>query len=304
MYKAYLFLILVCSAISAVGQQDLQTIQFMSDKLNVNPAYAGANYTSKVTLFDNSILGNETQLASNQVARGTIKLFDKGVGLGLGIESFTVGTYKSSEIGAIYAYHIRVGDDRFVSFGLEGSFRTIRTSVFFDPLQPPISASQVEAQFGGLYYDQSIYVGFSAQNLFGSRIEDPFGGRRPLTSGKRLYRSMFGATFPISDVSEIQPNVQLAYAVGSPLGYDINVMYVWNRTFSAGLSYRFADFRESIARNNIDFIFQYNVGNRLTIGSGLSFPQSSTSVQTGGAEFSATWVWSAQERPHEELPFF
>ena len=304
MYRLYFFLFFISNAFIALGQQDFQATQFIYDKLNVNPAFAGANFTSTISLFNNSILGNGTALASAQIARATTKLLDKNVGLALNLESYTIGSFKSSEISAVYAYHIRLGDERYVSFGLEGTFRTTRMRIFQDPFQPPINFNQVEAQFGGLYYDQSTYIGFAAQNLFGSQLKDPFGGRIPVTSGNRLFRSMFGATFPISEASEIQPNVQLAYAQGSPLGYDMNVMYVWNRIFSVGLSYRYADFRESIVRNNLDFIVQLQVSKRLLIGSGLSFPQSSTSVQTGGAEFSAIWVWSAQERPHREMPFF
>lgn len=304
MIKALVILSSLFLSSAAAAQQDFQVTQFIYDKVNVNPAYAGANYTSTLSAIDNSLLGGGTVLASGQVARATARLLDSGVGLALSFESFTVGDFRSTEVGGVYAYHIRVGEEQFLSLGLEGSYRLITSSLFANPFQPPITIGQGEANFGGLYYNETFYMGLSVQNLFGSRIDDPFGGDIPLSSGKRLYRGMLGTVFSIGNQSELQPNIQSAYTEGVSLGYDVNLMYVWKRTFSAGLSYRYANFQESITRDNIDLIIQLKVNDRLRIGTGITFPQASASVQTGGGELSAIWVWSSEERPYKALPFF
>jgi len=305
MTKIFLVAIFLTSSIVVLGQRDFQVTQFLYDKSNVNPAFAGANFISTVLLIDNTVLGGGSQLAGGQVARASARLLDSGVGLGLSFESFNIGNdFSSKELGGIYSYHIRVGDERHVSLGLETTYRILSISTFASQFQPPINVDQVEVSFGGLYYDESVYIGFSGQNLIGERVEDPFGGDRPITSGKRLFRSQFGATFSVSPQIELQPNVQLAYTSGSPIGYDINMMCAWKRTFSVGLSYRYANFKESITRDNIDFIFQFNLNKKLRVGTAFTFPQAAASVQTGGGEFSAIWVWSADERPRKELPFF
>ncbi|MFK8054503.1 MAG: PorP/SprF family type IX secretion system membrane protein [Saprospiraceae bacterium] len=304
MRKVYLLTVGILLSLVVSAQRDFQVNQFMYDKVNVNPAFVGANYTSTVSLIDNSLLGGGGQIASGQVARATAKLLDTGVGLGVSFEGFTVGDFEATEMSAIYSYHSRVGDEQYLSFGLEGSFRTITSSLFANEFQPPITIVGGNANFGGLYYDQSLYIGVSAQNMLGNQIEDPFGGDIPLSSGKRLFRGQVGAAFSLGGESELQPNVQVAYVTEAPIGYDVNVMYVWKRTFSGGLSYRYADFPEAITRNNIDLILQMKVNKSLRIGTGFTFPQASASVQSGGGEVSVIWVWSAEERPFQELPFF
>jgi len=304
MSKALLLVSCLLLSRLVVAQQDFQMTQFMFDKLNVNPAYAGANYTSTVSVFGSTLLGGGTNFASGQVARASARLLDSGVGLAINFEGFSIGDYKSTEMSAVYAYHARVGDEQYLSFGIEGVYSTIFSSIYASEFQPPINFSQAEAHFGSLYYNQSVYVGFSVQNLLGARIDDPFGGEIPISSGKRLFRAMLGSVVPLSAENELQSNLQLAYAKNATLAYDFNLMYAWKRTITVGLSYRHADFPESITRSNLDFIAQFKVNDKLLIGSSLTFPQAAASVQSSGAEFSAIWVWSSEERPFKEMPFF
>ena len=295
--------LLYCS--SVLAQRDFQLTQFIYDKLNVNPAYAGTNFTSNAFVAINSLSGGGgAELAGSQVARANVRLLSTGVGLGLSFESFSVGDFSSSEMSGTYAYHVRMGDEQYLSLGLEANYRFIESSVFASQFQPPINIGQGDFNFGALYYSQRIYAGVSAENLLGNPIEDPFGGVIPLSNGKRLFRGMLGSVFSISEKGELQPNLQTAYAEGEQLGYDVNLMYVWNRSFSIGFSYRYANFPEAVTRDNIDLIAQFKINDKLRIGTGLTFPQGKSSIQTTGGEVSATWEWSSEERPYTELPFF
>jgi len=287
------------------AQRDFQLTQFIYDKLNVNPAYAGTNFTSTAFVAINSLSGGgNNELAVSEIARANLRLLGTGVGLGLSFESFKLGDFESSEMSGVYAYHLRVGDEQYFSLGLEGNYRFITSSIYASQFQPPISIGQGDFNFGGLYYNQRIYVGLSSENLLGNPIEDPFGGDIPISNGKRLFRGVLGSVFAISGKSELQPNLQVAYAKGEQLGYDFNLMYIWNRSFSAGVSYRYAGFSESITRDNLDLILQARVNDRLRIGAGLTFPLARASVQSSGREISATWIWFSEERPFKELPFF
>ncbi len=103
-----LFAISLLSVSAAVAQQDAQYTQFMFNKLALNPGYAG-NYeaTSVTALQRNQWTGFKGAPSSQSMTLNTSLLKNK-IGLGVVILHDKIGATDSWNIGAAYAYKVKL----------------------------------------------------------------------------------------------------------------------------------------------------------------------------------------------------
>jgi type IX secretion system PorP/SprF family membrane protein len=250
--KKYIILSLFACLLSynSQGQQDIQYTQFMFNKLNFNPAYAGSKSSFYLsTIYRKQWIGIERSPQSITLnAHGAV--LKKRLGLGLSISYDEIGFSNRVSIETNYAYIIRFKNKSFLSLGLRGSmyYNQIRWDKAdlidnFDMAIPQTMTSTILPNFGaGAYYKaKNFYVGISVPHIFANEgdFEIPSSNGTVEPDFTQHYYLMGGFTFnlPKSKI-QIQQNLLLKYVVNAPMAIDINLSFIFLRRILLGVTYR------------------------------------------------------------------
>lgn len=171
--------------------QDIQYSQFYANPLHLNPAFAGSTDLARLGLnFRNQWPGlNQSLLAYTAYGDFYSQRYSSGVGIIInGIRESSTQT-QSNEIGLVYSYRLKLGENRYMQAGAQGSF--VSRDAMFDQVilgnQLDIdngvviggagSAFKGESQqrnadlhAGLLFYDSRFWFGFSAAHLLKPEI--------------------------------------------------------------------------------------------------------------------------------------
>jgi type IX secretion system PorP/SprF family membrane protein len=182
-------LVLLTLGLTAYGQQDAQFSQYMLNPLYYNPAFAGADGVTKLTLMHRTQWAGYTSTFNDGVAPTTqvfsmnTPIYKLRSGFGAHIVNDNIGPQNNLEIQASYAYHLGIGDSK-LSFGLRlGAYsQSFDYNVyrFINPNDPLLGdkegkESQVKPDIAaGVYYrHEKYYAGMAFTHL--SKAEFDFG---------------------------------------------------------------------------------------------------------------------------------
>jgi type IX secretion system PorP/SprF family membrane protein len=189
--KVKFFFLFFLSCTTQIKSQDLQYSQFYSNPIYLNPAFAGStdlarigvNYRNQWPALDQSFVGYTAygDFYSDKYRSGLGMIFTGSR------ESFTQS--QVNEIGVVYSYRVRFGQNSYMQVGVQGSF--VSRDVMFDQV---ILGSQLDINngivIGGpgtvlngdskqrnadlhsglLLYDERFWFGFSAAHLVRPQI--------------------------------------------------------------------------------------------------------------------------------------
>lgn len=154
--------------------QDAIFSQLYGTSLYLNPAFAGVNIDTRLTLNYRNHPFSETSGYSTIYASLDMNIPKVHGGLGLIVLSDNRGgLYEKTQLAGIYSFHLQVTADFFISFGLQAEYhrndlRWDRLS-FLDPNEPPPNNQLVNhsASFasGILAYNDIFYGGISVHHL-------------------------------------------------------------------------------------------------------------------------------------------
>ncbi|MDX9772085.1 MAG: type IX secretion system membrane protein PorP/SprF [Bacteroidales bacterium] len=254
------------------GQQFPMYSQYIMNGFLLNPSYAGSDYYTTFGLtvreqwlhfpnapgtyaatFQTRLL-NDSYITKSTAVRKRIDRPTKGgrVGLGGYLFSDNNGIMHRTGLQMAYAYHLPVGIDKQLSFGLSLSayqyFVDINGAVMPDDINDEFlnNYDQVvyipDANFGVSYMTRSYYAGFSMTNLFRGAFMIGNGGENGrselghyfLTGGMKFYTG--------SDWI-IEPSVMLKSSdmVFKSMQMDITGRVYYKEDYWLGLSYRTGD---------------------------------------------------------------
>lgn len=263
-------LLTVMPVISA--QQFPMYSQYMMNGFLLNPSYAGSDYYTTFGLtvreqwlnlpdapstyaaaFQTRLL-NDSYITKSTAVRKKISRPTKGGRVGVGGYLFSDhnGIMHRTGIQLAYAYHLPVGDEQQLSFGLSLSayqyFVDINGAVMPDDVQDELlnNYDQVvyipDANFGVSYTTRNYYAGFAMTNLFRGTLMIGNGGDNGrselghffLTGGMRFY--------PGSDWI-IEPSVMLKSSdmLFKSFQADLTGRVYYKEDYWLGLSYRTGD---------------------------------------------------------------
>lgn len=289
-------------------QQDFQYTQFMFNKLNFNPAYAGTKQVWCLSgIYRKQWFGIDRapQTATLNV-HGAVA--NKRVGLGLSVSYDEIGFSNRIATETSYSYLIPFKKDNgFLSFGL-------RAGVYYNQTRwdeadlidagdnaiPQSVTSRLIPNFGaGVYYQSDKwYMGFSVPHIFENRgdlnIAASNGGVEP--DFTQHYYGMGGFTAPMSKDVQIQFNTLAKYVVNSPLSLDLNISFVFVKRVLFGVTYRVGD--------SIDALFQWQVTSQLSIAAAYDFGTTKLQQYNSGsieAMISYCFVKSSKDGKGEHL---
>ncbi|MDM8002881.1 MAG: type IX secretion system membrane protein PorP/SprF [Bacteroidota bacterium] len=263
-------LLAVMPVISA--QQFPMYSQYMMNGFLLNPSYAGSDYYTTFGLtvreqwlnlphapstyaaaFQTRLL-NDSYITKSTAVRKKISRPTKGGRVGVGGYLFSDhnGIMHRTGLQMAYAYHLPVGDEEQLSFGLSLSayqyFVDINGAVMPDDVQDELlnNYDQVvyipDANFGVSYTTRNYYAGFAMTNLFRGSLMVGNGGENSrselghyfLTGGMRFY--------PGSDWI-VEPSVMLKSSdmLFKSFQVDLTGRVYYKEDYWLGLSYRTND---------------------------------------------------------------
>ena len=259
------------------AQQDQQYTQFMYNKLGLNPGYAGNHEAMCLTgVYRQQWMGLEGAPAT-QLLSFNMPLSNMRAGLGVNLMRNTIGISTRVGLDASYAYRLRLGQGM-LGIGLQGSIRSIRQNyaddrlvatqnILLDGAIPDGEKSKVVPNFGaGLYYQgRNFYVGLSAPRLLNNNID--FNDTGTIIGREVLHMYlMAGVVFDVSESIQLKPQLLLKYAKNSPFDADINLMAIFVKKYSAGLTYRLGGSSVSGGGESIDFLLAAQILDNLLLG--------------------------------------
>lgn len=229
------------------AQQEDAFAQFMYYKQAINPAQTGSSQGINITgLIRNQWIGL-SGAPKWQSLLFSMPLLNNRVGVGGNIYRHTIGITQITGLDGSYAYRLPVPRG-FLSFGLQTSVRFMQQNFGLVTGTQPIEQdesipvglqSKYLPNFGaGVYYESKrAYVGISVPRLLRSNIDFSDKGQL-ITRETQHYYFMAGATIPLGESWELNPQTLWRYLPNAPFDADINLSAIFKKKISGGLSYR------------------------------------------------------------------
>jgi len=290
--------LLVGLPFDGVSQQDPVFTQYMNNLLTIQPAYAGSSGALNITGISRAQwVGFEGAPNTNTLTiNGPLRAFN--VGLGLSIINDKWGPIRQNGVYVDYAYHVRLGQDQFLSFGIKGGFNIYQaflTDLTINDPSDPVFAYDVNFKFlpnlgvGILWHGDRFFLGASAPKILKNRIQSQ--------NTETVYREvlhfygMGGYVFFLSDMLKFKPTVLYRWAERTPSFVDLSGSFLLYDRVWVGGTYRL--------KNSYGLIFQFIVNSQLKFG--YSYDQTTfhpTQVNSGTHEFliSYDFVYSRRGR--------
>jgi type IX secretion system PorP/SprF family membrane protein len=261
MKKIFTTLTVALAALTSVSfaQQDPQFTQFMHSKLIYNPGYAGTSDAICANVLYRQQWVNFPGAPKTALVSFDMPLGNLPIGIGLNVMSDQIGFDKSLFARLALSYKRQVGPGN-LGIGVDGGIlQKSFNGAWITPdgpgqdnaipgynnggtpgTSPNANLNKMSYDLGfGIYYGiaNKMYVGLSSTHLTAQDISANSNVKFALA---RHYYLVGGYTFDLSPVHALTPNVKVK-SDGASTQLDINLTYMYNKTFWFGVSYRMQD---------------------------------------------------------------
>ncbi|MCH7396489.1 type IX secretion system membrane protein PorP/SprF [Belliella sp. DSM 107340] len=230
-----------------MGQQVPQFSQYMFNPLFINPAYTGYKEQLYVQSYyrkqwagvegspETLALGADGFLPNQNLGFGVVAVLDR------------IGAQKTSGFYGNVAYHLRLSESRFLSFGV--GIGIVNSMLDGAMLQPgdsddptvPIGKNQVmypDFKAGLFYYDENFFLGVAVDNLMSPLLD--FDNGDMIVEPRSHFNLSAGTWIDISSNVAFRPSFMFMDDFRSPSRLDLNASFVFLEKFWLGASYRTA----------------------------------------------------------------
>lgn len=240
MRKFLLLVISVFSLATVYAQQDPLYSQYINNPLVLNPAYAGLTNNLNLSLNYRSQWAGYEGSPKTLNANGHTSLVKNKMGLGLMAISDKIGNLKTSEVVAVYSYHINVTSDKILSFGLQGgmsSYKIDNSKVTpYDTSDPLFQGNMNEMKptlgFGVILKNDKFFVSASVPRMLKSTVN--ILGENTSLHTQHVYL-MGSYIFFLSERIRLKPAALLKMVSGAPASVDLNASLIVFENYQVGL---------------------------------------------------------------------
>jgi type IX secretion system PorP/SprF family membrane protein len=254
----------------AAAQSDPGYRQYRFNALVLNPAHAGSNDYSDVSILGSQYWAGMPGAPQTATISGNFKLFDN-FGLGGTIIADETGPVKSTNISLVGAYHLKISKNWKASVGLKISainhsvlLSELVTTEAVDPdMQENLSTGlSYNAGFGFLVYSDKVYFGFSKPRVASLKFNRM--DMSMFVDQKSGYTAYTGVNLALGSKIDFRPSVMALFGYGGPLSLDLNAVFTANKLIDFGLTYHL--------KGSIGAIVGLNIKDKLYIGYSYSYP--------------------------------
>lgn len=287
------------------GQHDAQFSMFYFNKLNYNPAYAGAkDVLTTSAIYRHQWAGLEGA-PRTLVASAHAPFMKKRGGLGIGLVADKIGDVNTTMLDVSYAYRLRLSATGTLSFGLKGRIENSKTNLYQakvldqgDELLPTNAVSTLQPNFGfGMYYSNSkFYAGLSIPSLLKSALYQDGEPNGPYRAQRSAY-FMAGSIHKISSNIFFKPAVLFSYNPAAPFELDVNLSFFLMDALWLGATYRIGD--------SVNGVVQYQFTPQVKAGLAVDMTMSELQQYTGGGfEMMMEYTFTYENDNLRHLRFF
>lgn len=275
-------IVIIGTAVVSKAQQRPQFTQYLFSGLVINPAYAGAEEALSATFIDRHQWSGIDGAPTTQTFSLHALNRKKKVGLGMLLVNDRIGIHQNITAQGIYAYHLKVARESFLSFGLQGGMFHIKSDYgsLVNPSAPDPKLSNYfinELFFdlgAGLYFrSPRFHLGISAPELLpkSAQINDTtlvrFKSVSLLTFLK--YRFILSPTWA-TEVALLGKHY-----TNTPFSIDGTVTFVYKDILTTGVSYRL--------NTSISYLIKIKATSQLQVGYAYDYPIGSISRLNNGS---------------------
>ena len=245
-----MIIVLLFVGSATFAQQDVLFTQYMYDKLEFNPAYAGSQ-----DLFAMDMLARIQWVGINGAPR-TISftahtpLRNPHIGLGFDAIRDELGPTVDYGVLGSFAYRVIFPTTK-LCFGVAAGIKY--ADVDWNALDPKdendfLLSNQVknkvvpDVDFGIYYYGKQFYVGVSSKHLLQNQMivesTSPADTKNTYTKLLRHFYGMAGGAFPLGDNVVFMPSILCKYVQNAPFQTDLNASFMIYNVLTLGASYR------------------------------------------------------------------
>jgi type IX secretion system PorP/SprF family membrane protein len=273
--KKIMIIVLLFVGSATFAQQDVLFTQYMYDKLELNPAYAGSQ-----ELFAMDML-TRIQWVGIQGAPRTTSFTAhtplKNPHIGLGFEAIRDELGPSIDYGVMgsFAYRVIFPTTK-LCFGVAAGIKY--ADIDWSALDPKDGNdfelnNQVknkvvpDVDFGIYYYGSQFYVGVSSKHLLQNQMivasTSPTDTKNSYTKLLRHFYGMAGGVFPLGDNVMFMPSILCKYVENAPFQVDLNASFMIYNVLTLGAFYRTAAAVGLLAEvnitKNLTFGYSYDI---------------------------------------------
>jgi type IX secretion system PorP/SprF family membrane protein len=242
--KKLLFTLMViqCSSMYGVAQQDPHFTQYFDNMLFVNPAYAGSNKLLTATAIHREQWVGFAGRPSSTTLSIHSPLSYESVGVGLTAVRDVIGPTKQTMFYGDFSYTLRFKRKGTLSFGLKAGLNVINNesqsleTVDQGDAQLAVNViNRINPNFGGGIYYRSpqFFAGLSVPRI----MQQSYDGTSTNLE-KRHYFGIIGGIIPLDPLWKLRPTAQIKLTVGAPISIDASVAGIYNDKFWIGAMYR------------------------------------------------------------------
>jgi type IX secretion system PorP/SprF family membrane protein len=288
-----LLLLLGISGLQA--QQDPMFTKYMFNPLSYNPAYAGSAGALDMTMLHRQQWWgiDGAPMTQNLSLHSPIK--EKNIGLGLNISLDQIATQRNLNAYASFAYRIPLNSKGTtnLAIGMQGGVSNVAADwtqleienpndPAFQDLQPNLWLPNFGA---GLYlHSETWFVGLSSPMLINNKLRQSNSNTIPTAQQYRHYYLTAGGAIPLNQTVVFRPSILIKNvglfieqnqlnAVGAPTEFDIDLAFLFNKTFWIGASFRsaFEVINNTSSYDSVDFWASVRLKNGLRIGAAYDY---------------------------------
>ena len=274
--KTLSLMILLCSSLYVYGQQEQMVTQFMYNKMSLNPAFAGHEKYTGITMMVRDQWNGFPGAPKTQMLSVNLPRFSNKLGVGFNLRNNQIGIFRNLTYSGIYSYKFLFGEGTLLSMGIELSGRNIVSDfgnknllatqgLENDPSIPNEKITENLFNVGyGLYFSTNrFYIGASVPRLIKNSLD--FDGNKTISEEERHLFVMTGTAFTVNRDLSIQTQALLKFAQNSPFDIDLNATATLNEKYTGGFTYRFGGANGDIGES-IDLLFGFKVTEKWLIG--------------------------------------
>jgi type IX secretion system PorP/SprF family membrane protein len=246
--NSYISILGILFSLVIHAQQDPSFSQYFFNPMYYNPGYAGSRGVLSGTLVDRSQWVGMSGAPETQSLNLHSAIPNSKIGLGLQVMTDKAGPLRNTSFGLIFAYHLHLGPEARLAFGIEGLLNDLHLD--FDKLAVENPADQSfinnsnsswvpDASAGLYFYKRRFYAGLASTNLIQSRFKFQNTEGANLAKFFRHYYFMTGVVKDISENFAIRPSLLIKAVEAAPVVFDLNASVIYKQQLYLGLGYRF-----------------------------------------------------------------
>jgi len=303
-----LYTFLLVFSIITVGQSQSNRLytMFVFNKLQYNPAYAGAKESLNVGAHYRHQWQGVTGAPRVVTAFAHAPIAGGRSGVGLSLISDETGIFQNTYGKLDYTYRIGFKNDHKLSIGVgltyqNTAFNWSKAELVDnnDTTIPFGSRGKSALNFGtGIYYSSpKFYIGASIPSLLKNAITtDAFTGLGGYSDFRPNYL-MGGLIFPAGENLHIRPSVLVSYVSNAPVDVDFNLSLFFMEKFWVGASYRLNE--------SIDAFVQFPLTKHIKLAIGVDYATTQLNQFTkGSGEIMIEYLFKEDGEKVNNIRFF